>query len=86
MNLRYMVAMATIAAFFGAPAIADECAAPNVTRVVRDWPTTTAMVLHCPVRGACYMAPDWDLTQAPPPRMVCLTPDENAQAQARWKH
>lgn len=68
---------------------AEECAAPNVARVVIDPPGPHVTleyrppVLSCPTTGPCQMIPAIAPVAAPTLRVVCLSPSEEAEAEAR---
>lgn len=70
------------------------CKSPNVSRVVTDnRPATMSFAVNhpivwrlaCPLEGSCGYVAD------PPPRIeqfrevICLTPEQNAAAEALWK-
>ena len=73
------------------PAMAvDECKPPNVARTVQDWPmfgtesdAIHLPVLHCPTEGVCYMAPEYASPPSMPAYVICLTPGQEAEAEAR---
>jgi hypothetical protein len=73
---------------------ADEmCRAPNIPRVVRDFRAVTNIpgiaglvwFLACPAEGPCEYRMTMDIPADPVARVECLTPDQNAEAERRWR-
>lgn len=85
----WLVARALAVALAISVAHAETCPPGTIVRVVREWPMTLSTntvlhmpVLHCPVVGECWMAPEPEEIEAPV-TILCLTPKEEADAEAR---
>jgi hypothetical protein len=70
---------------------AEQCEAPNVARTVTRFPSSHVTleyrppVLHCPAVGACWMAPVFEPPPPPVADVICLSPKEESEAEARGR-
>lgn len=67
-----------------APAKAESCTAPNITRAVIEAEYGSNSPLACPPIGLCYRT-SWWTERADVIRRVCLTPEQEAHAEERAK-
>lgn len=67
-----------------APAKAESCAAPNITRAVIEAAYDRNFPLACPPIGLCYRTSNW-VARAMQIHLVCLTPEQEAHAEETAK-
>lgn len=81
-----MIRTAVLLALIATPLHAETCPWPKIPRVVTDMSTTFTedltfkpLLLVCPADGPCHMEPP----RGPVPKetIVCLTPEQNAEAE-----